>query len=237
MVSRTPVVGLGNRLPGPPAGTSRVTSWGDRRDSNPSTREPHSRAHPLGFDHHGSETWESNPAGPAPEAGGPPWTMSLVPRVGYAPTSPALQAGAVTSSAVEGYRVRGSNPPRRFEGPATSPDVERGMKSRLFLLLGLPAMEPQLGIEPRPAAYEAAARPSCSWGIGSRSRNRTHGSHINSVASVPTHKSWNRRRFWGRLPNFQESPPRRRRSPRRGATANKTVGAGTSCRIVKECAS
>ena len=82
-----------------------------------------------------SETWESNPAIPVPKTGGPPWTMSLmVPRVGYAPTSPALQAGAVTRSAVEGHRVRGSNPPRRFEGPATSPDVERGIVQQTISL-------------------------------------------------------------------------------------------------------
>lgn len=61
-------------------------------------------------------------------------------------------------------------------------------------------MEPPPRIELGPARYEGAARPLSYEGISSRSRNRTYGSHINSVTSVPTHKSWNRRRrvaaFW-----------------------------------------
>lgn len=79
-----------------------------------------------------SETWESNPARPVPKTGGPPWTMSLVPRARIERASPRFQRGAVTRSAVEGYRVRVSIPSGRFERATTSPEVERGMTADNF---------------------------------------------------------------------------------------------------------
>lgn len=139
-----------------------------------------------------SETWESNPAIPVPKTGGPPWTMSLVPRVGYAPTSPALQTGAVTRSAVEGHGVRGSNPPCEGENLATS-RKSNAAKGKQTISLAPSAMDGagEWSRTTLSLVTNELHSHECDAGQSCRGRNRTRGSCINGAASVPTHKPYN----------------------------------------------
>jgi hypothetical protein len=111
-----------------------------------------------------SERQESNLLFPVPKTGGLPFAFSPVLRVRVERTSLALQASAITGSAVGavargrarlldlwsrlGRRARPWHPvsvtirPSRFEGPATSPEVERGVRLRTHRLRWLGSIQP-----------------------------------------------------------------------------------------------
>lgn len=118
---------------------------------------------------------ESNSPTNAPKAPGPPRALSPssalrgfstplgpVPPVGIEPTSPALQASAVTRSA-EGawYSLRDSNPRPRIESPGILP-LDEGSKRRRrssSLERARNDPEPAARIELAQPAYEAGSPP------------------------------------------------------------------------------